>query len=57
MLEFNFELIEDNNIDSIEDFRSIYAMNSVEFQLQDKINEMLQGLKQLNREIQELKER
>ena len=52
-----FTLIEDNNIDidSIEEFSSEYTMNSVEFQLQDKINQMLQGLKQLNREIKELK--
>jgi len=55
---YYFELIEDNTIDiqSIEEFSSEYTMNSVEFQLQDKINELVRGLKQLDKQIKESKE-
>jgi len=55
---YYFELIEDNTIDiqSIEEFSSEYTMNSVEFQLQDKINELVRGLKQLDKQIKESQE-
>lgn len=49
-----FELIEeeqDIDIQSIEEFRSEYTMNNVEFQLQDKINQILLAVKQLDKKI------
>lgn len=57
-LNWNVELIEeeqDIDIQSIEEFRSEYTMNNVEMQLQDKINQILLALKQLDRKIREEK--
>lgn len=53
-LDYEIELIEENqdiDIQSIEEFNSEYTMNNVEFQLQDKINQMLFAIKQLDRQI------
>lgn len=49
-----FELIEeDMDIQRMEEFNSEYTMNNVEMQLQDKINQILLALKQLDRKIRE----
>lgn len=51
-----FELIEeDMDIQRMEEFNSEYTMNNVEMQLQDKINQILLALKQLDRKIREEK--
>lgn len=54
ILNHDFELIEeeqDIDIQRIEEFSSEYTMNNVEIQLQDKINQILLALKQLDRKI------
>lgn len=57
--ENEFELIEDEtiDIDNIEEFKSMYTMNSIEFQIKDKLNELVQAVKQLNKEIKSIKEK
>lgn len=48
------KIIEDEiDIQAIEEFRSEYTMNNVEFQIQDKLNELVQAVKQLDRKIKE----
>lgn len=42
---------QDIDIQSIEEFSSEYTMNNVEFQLQDKINQILLAVKQLDRKV------
>lgn len=53
LLHADFELLEDekNEIDiqSIKEFSSEYTMNTVEFQLKDKLNEIIRAIKQLDK--------
>lgn len=54
MINNTFELIEDEidiDIQSIEEFRTEYIMDNVEFQLQDKINQILLAVKQLGKKM------
>lgn len=44
---------EEINIQDIEEFKSIYTMNSVEFQIQDKLNELIKAIKQLDKKMEE----
>lgn len=56
MMQLDFELIEeeqDIDIQRIEEFSSEYTMNNVEIQLQDKINQILLALKQLDKRQKE----
>lgn len=53
-IDNEFELIEeqeDIDIQEIKEFASEYKMNNVEFQLQDKINQILFAIKQLDKKI------
>ena len=55
-LNWNVELIEeqqDIDIQGIEEFSSEYTMNNIEFQLQDKINQILLAVKQLDKRQKE----
>lgn len=55
-IDIEFEVEEPYiDIQGIEEFSSEYTMNNVEFQFQDKINQILLAVKQLNKEIKELK--
>lgn len=50
-----FTVVENEDIDiqSIEEFKSDYMMSNVEYQIQDKINEVIRAVKQLDRQINE----
>ena len=53
-IDIEFEVEEpDIDIQDIEKFSSEYTMNTVEFQLQAKINQILLAIKQLDRKIRE----
>lgn len=56
VLNMQVELIEeqqDIDIQGIEEFSSEYIMNNIEFQLQDKINQILLAVKQLDKRQKE----
>ena len=55
-LNWNVEIIEEPeeiDIQNIEEFSSEYTMNNIEFQLQDKINQILLAVKQLDKRQKE----
>ena len=48
------KLIEDEiDIQDIKEFSSLYAMTGVEFEIQDKLNEIIRAIKQLDNKIKE----
>ena len=54
---FDFELIEDEiDIDSIEELKSVTNNIDGTICIMNKINELVQAVKQLNKEVKELKE-
>lgn len=49
-----FEILEDEiDIQDIEEFSTLYAMSGVEFEIQDKLNELIRAIKQLDKKIKE----
>lgn len=53
----DFELIEDEiDIDSIEEYKQEHTERCIDIDVRNKINELVQAAKQLNKEIKELKE-
>lgn len=56
ILNKDFEIIQEQDeidIQAIEEFNSKYTMNTVEFELQDKLNEVVRAIKQLDNKIKE----
>lgn len=54
----DFELIKDYeiDIDSIEEYKQEHTERCIDVDVRNKINELVQAVKQLNKEIKELKE-
>ena len=58
LLIYTFELIEDEiNIDSIEEYKQEHTERCIDIDIRNKMNEILQAVKQIDKRVKKLEER
>ena len=58
LITYTFELIEDEiDIDNIEEYKQKYTERCIDIDIRNKMNEILQAVKQLNERVKRLEEK